>query len=140
MSNAPYYVYGMRNGVKLGDQTMVDGMIKDGLWCAFCDVAHGRRTPSTRRGRRASRGSSRTSSRPRSHRKAVAAIEAGKFKARDRRRCEIAGRKGPTIVDTDEGPRKDTTAETLAKLRPAFPAQVRRGRGPDRDGGQRVER
>src|SRR5215813_12255785 len=34
MSNAPY-VYGMRNGVKAGDQTMVDGMIKDGLWCAF---------------------------------------------------------------------------------------------------------
>src|SRR5690348_2412585 len=38
MSNAPYYVYGMRSGVKLGDQQMVDGMIKDGLWCAFCDV------------------------------------------------------------------------------------------------------
>ena len=34
MSNAPHYVYGMRNGVKLGDQQMVDGMIKDGLWCS----------------------------------------------------------------------------------------------------------
>ena len=34
MSNAPYYMYGMRNGVKLGDQKVVDGMIKDGLWCA----------------------------------------------------------------------------------------------------------
>ena len=41
MSNAPYYVYGMRNGVKLGDQQMVDGMIKDGLWCAFCDIHMG---------------------------------------------------------------------------------------------------
>src|SRR5881394_385149 len=41
MSNAPYYVYGMRNGVKLGDQTMVDGMIKDGLWCASCNVHMG---------------------------------------------------------------------------------------------------
>ncbi|HJQ20455.1 MAG TPA: beta-ketoacyl synthase N-terminal-like domain-containing protein, partial [Gemmatimonadaceae bacterium] len=41
MSNAPYYVYGMRNGVKLGDQKLVDGMIKDGLWCAFCDVHMG---------------------------------------------------------------------------------------------------
>src|SRR6185312_13988997 len=41
MSNAPYYVYGMRGGVKLGDQQMVDGMIKDGLWCAFCDVHMG---------------------------------------------------------------------------------------------------
>src|SRR5689334_14621011 len=36
MSNAPYYVSGMRNGVKLGDQTLVDGVIKDGLWCATC--------------------------------------------------------------------------------------------------------
>src|SRR5919107_3194330 len=41
MSNAPYYTYGMRNGVKAGDQTLVDGMIKDGLWCSFCDVHMG---------------------------------------------------------------------------------------------------
>src|SRR3982750_3845766 len=41
MSNAPYYNYGLRNGVKLGDQTLVDGMIKDGLWCSFCDVHMG---------------------------------------------------------------------------------------------------
>src|SRR6202165_1363813 len=41
MSNAPYYIYGMRAGVKLGDQEMVDGMIKDGLWCATCDVHMG---------------------------------------------------------------------------------------------------
>src|SRR6187200_2772851 len=41
MSNAPYYVYGMRNGVKLGDQSLVDGMIRDGLWCSSCDVHMG---------------------------------------------------------------------------------------------------
>src|SRR5438034_8766984 len=41
MSNAPYYNYGMRNGVKLGDHTLVDGMIRDGLWCSFCDVHMG---------------------------------------------------------------------------------------------------
>src|SRR3954471_5243884 len=41
MSNAPYYIYGMRGGVKLGDQPLVDGMIKDGLWCSFCDVHMG---------------------------------------------------------------------------------------------------
>ena len=41
MSNAPYYNYAMRTGVKLGDQTVVDGMIKDGLWCSFCDVHMG---------------------------------------------------------------------------------------------------
>ena len=41
MSNAPFYVYGMRNGVKLGDQKMVDGVVKDGLWCATCEVHMG---------------------------------------------------------------------------------------------------
>src|SRR5690242_5731945 len=42
MSNAPYYQYGIRGGVKAGDQTLVDGMIKDGLWCASCNVHMGR--------------------------------------------------------------------------------------------------
>jgi len=57
-----------------------------------------------------------------SHAKAVAAIDGGKFKD-EIVPVEIAGKKGPTIVDTDEGPRKDTTAETLAKLKPAFPGK-----------------
>jgi acetyl-CoA C-acetyltransferase len=63
-----------------------------------------------------------------SHRKAVAAQEAGKFAA-EIEPVEIAGRKGPTIVERDEGPRGDTTAETLAKLRPAFPPKE--GKGSD---------
>ena len=66
--------------------------------------------------------SSRTSSPPQSHAKAVAAIEAGKFKD-EIAPVQIPGKKGPTVVDTDEGPRNDTTAETLAKLRPAFPSK-----------------
>ena len=49
MSNAPYYVYGMRGGVKLGDQQMVDGMIKDGLWCASCNVHMGSHAEHTAR-------------------------------------------------------------------------------------------
>src|SRR5690242_5928306 len=49
MSNAPYYVYGYRAGVKFGDQTMVDGLIKDGLWCSFCDVHMGRHAEYTGR-------------------------------------------------------------------------------------------
>jgi acetyl-CoA C-acetyltransferase len=57
-----------------------------------------------------------------SHAKAVAAIDAGKFKA-EIVPVEIPGKKAATIVDTDEGPRKDTTAETLGKLRPAFPGK-----------------
>jgi acetyl-CoA C-acetyltransferase len=119
MSNAPYYVYGMRSGVKLADQKMVDGMIKDGLWCASCDVHMGRHAEYTATKAEVSR-QDQDEFAAASHRKAVSAIEAGKFKD-EIARVEIPGKKGPTVVDTDEGPRKDTTAETLAKLRPAFP-------------------
>src|SRR5437762_384373 len=79
MSNAPFYNYGMRNGVKLGDQQMVDGMIKDGLWCAFCDIHMGGHAEYTAK----KAGMSRTEQdelAAESHRKAVAAQAAGKFK------------------------------------------------------------
>ena len=59
----------------------------------------------------------------RSHQKAVAAIDAGRFKD-EIAPVQISGRKGMTTVDTDESPRKDTTAESLAKLRPAFPPKT----------------
>ena len=123
MSNAPYYIYGMRDGVKLGDQTLVDGMIKDGLWCAFCDVHMGgaRRVHGEEGGRHARR--SRTSSRRSRIAKAVARDRGREVQGRDRARARSPGKKGPTIVDTDEGPRNDTTAESLAKLRPAFPGK-----------------
>jgi acetyl-CoA C-acetyltransferase len=121
MSNAPYYVYGMRSGVKLTDQKMIDGMIKDGLWCASCDVHMGRHAEYTAKKAGATR-EEQDEFAAASHRKAVSAIEAGKFKS-EIARVEIPGKKGPTVVDTDESPRKDTTAETLAKLRPAFPAK-----------------
>jgi acetyl-CoA C-acetyltransferase len=118
MSNAPYYVYGMRNGVKLGDQQMVDGMIKDGLWCATCGVHMGSHAEYTANKAQVSRAEQDEFS-AQSHRKAVEAIAAGKFR-KEIVPVEIAGKKGSTIVDTDEGPRADTTPETLAKLRPAF--------------------
>ena len=121
MSNAPYYVYGMRNGVKLSDQKMVDGMIKDGLWCASCDVHMGGHAEYTAKKAGVTR-EDQDDFAAASHRKAIAAIESGKFKS-EIVRVEIPGKKGPTIVDTDEGPRKDTTADTLAKLRPAFPGK-----------------
>jgi acetyl-CoA C-acetyltransferase len=121
MSNAPYYVYGMRNGVKLSDQKMVDGMIKDGLWCASCDVHMGSHAEYTARKASVTR-EEQDEFAAASHRKAVTAIEAGKFKS-EIAPVQVPGKKGPTTVDTDEGPRKDTTAETLAKLRPAFPGK-----------------
>src|SRR6187551_1927355 len=119
MSNAPYYNYGMRGGVKLGDQTLVDGMIKDGLWCSFCDVHMGSHAKYTARKAEITRERQDQFALT-SHQRAVAAIEAGKFKA-EIVPVQIPGRKGPTTVDTDEGPRKDTSLEALAKLRPAFP-------------------
>jgi acetyl-CoA C-acetyltransferase len=118
MSNAPYYNYGMRGGVKLGDQQLVDGMIKDGLWCAFCDVHMGSHAEYTAMKARVTRAMQDEFS-AKSHQKAAAAIAAGKFKD-EIVPVEVPGRKGPTTVDTDEGPRKDTTVESLAKLRPAF--------------------
>ena len=122
MSNAPYYMYGLRNGVKAGDQTLVDGMIKDGLWCAFCDVHMGSHAEYTARKAELTR-ERQDEFAVASHRKAVAAIEAGRFKA-EIVPVPIPSRKGPTTVDTDEGPRKDTTMESLAKLRPAFPPKA----------------
>ncbi len=121
MSNAPYYIYGMRNGTKLGDQKMVDGMIKDGLWCASCDVHMGGHAEHTARKTSTTREEQDKFS-AESHGKAISAIEGGRFRA-EIVPVEIAGKKGNTIVDTDESPRKDTTAETLTKLKPAFPGK-----------------
>jgi len=123
MSNAPYYVYGMRNGVKLGDQSLVDGMIRDGLWCSSCDVHMGGHAEYTAKKANVSR-EQQDEFAAASHRKAVEAQRAGRFTA-EIAPVTIAGKKGDTIVDMDEGPRADTTADVLAKLRPAF------GKGSD---------
>ena len=121
MSNAPHYLYGIRGGVKIGDQQLVDGMIRDGLWCATCNVHMGAHAEYTAHKAQVTRADQDTFS-AQSHARAVAAQRAGKFTA-EIAPVEIVGRKGPTVVDTDEGPRADTTAETLAKLRPAFPGK-----------------
>jgi acetyl-CoA C-acetyltransferase len=107
--------------VKLSDQKMVDGMIKDGLWCASCDVHMGGHAEYTAKKAGVSR-EDQDEFAAASHRKAISAIEAGKFRS-EIAPVQIAGKKGPTTVDTDEGPRKDTTAETLARLKPAFPGK-----------------
>ena len=118
MSNAPFYLYGMRNGVKLGDQQLVDGVIRDGLWCSFCEVHMGGHAEYTARKAKITRAMQDEFA-VASHRKAVAAQEGGKFEA-EIVPVEIAGRKGAVTVTADEGPRKDTTAESLARLKPAF--------------------
>jgi acetyl-CoA C-acetyltransferase len=118
MSNAPYYIYGIRGGVKFGDQELVDGLIRDGLWCSFCDVHMGGHAEYTARKAGVTR-QMQDEFAVNSHRKAVEAIKAGKFRE-EIVPVEIAGRKGSVTVDTDENPREDTTLEGLGKLRPAF--------------------
>ena len=129
MSNAPFYVYGMRNGVKFGDQQMVDGLIKDGLWCSFCEVHMGGHAEYTAKKAGITR-QMQDEFAVASHRKAVQAIEGGKFRD-EIVPVEIPGKKGPTVVDTDEGPRPDTTLESLGKLRPAFAATAPKEMKPD---------
>jgi acetyl-CoA C-acetyltransferase len=121
MSNAPHYVFGMRGGVKIGDQTMVDGMIRDGLWCPTCNVHMGAHAEYTATKAGVSR-EQQDAFAAASHAKAVAAQQGGKFDA-EIVPVEIPGRKGPTIIAQDEGPRADTTAASLAGLRPAFPGK-----------------
>jgi acetyl-CoA C-acetyltransferase len=118
MSNAPHYLYGLRAGVKFGDQTLVDGVIRDGLWCSFCDVHMGGHAEYTAKKAQVTR-QMQDEFAVRSHEKAVAAIDAGKFRE-EIVPVQIAGKKGATLVETDEGPRRDTTLDTLARLRPAF--------------------
>ena len=118
MSNAPYYIYGIRNGVKFGDQQMVDGLIRDGLWCSFCDVHMGGHAEYTARKASVTR-QMQDEFAANSHRKAVAAMEQGKFRE-EIVPVDVPGKKGSVRVDADEGPRKDSTLESLGKLRPAF--------------------
>lgn len=121
MSNAPHYVYGMRQGIKLGDQTIADGVIKDGLWCSFCDVHMGGHAEYTAQKAGVTR-EQQDEFALQSHLKALAAMEGGKF-SEEIVPVEVPGRKGPTVVSADEGPRKETTREALGKLRPAFPGK-----------------
>lgn len=119
MSNVPFYLRGMREGVKFGDQTLVDGLVHDGLWCSFgqCHMGGHAEYTATKAGitREAADAFSLDS-----HRKAVAAMDAGGF-SREIVPVSIQGRKGTVVVDSDEGPRRDTSMEALGKLRPAFP-------------------
>ncbi len=122
MSNVPFFARGLRTGVKFGNQTLEDGLIHDGLWCSFGNCHMGGHAEHTADKAGISREDADAFS-LRSHQKAVAAIAAGKF-ASEIVPVTIAGRKGDTIVDTDECPRADTSMEALGRLRPAFPGDA----------------
>ncbi len=118
MSASPHYLYGMRTGIKAGNQTIVDGMIHDGLWDSFGTVHMGSYAEYTAQKAAITR-QDQDEFALQSHRKAVAAQESCKFKA-EIVPVEVAAKTGAMKVETDEGPRKDTTLEALARLKPAF--------------------
>jgi len=119
MSNAPYLLPKARDGYRLGDGTIVDSMIHDGLWDAFEKFHMGNTGEIVSEKYRVSR-ERQDEYALNSHRKALDAIGNGRF------REEIAGVPIPqkqgdaTLFDTDEGPRPDTSMEALRALKPAF--------------------
>jgi acetyl-CoA C-acetyltransferase len=119
MSKAPHLVWGLREGIKFGDVQIKDSMILDGLWCAFDNTHMGLTGEIVAEKFGATRGEQDAYALS-SHMKAVHAIEKGYFKD-EIVPVEVPQRKGePIIFAVDEGPRKDTTLEKLAKLRPVF--------------------
>ncbi len=119
MTNAPYLLPGARQGYRLGDKSVVDSMMFDGLFCAFDQVAMGAGTEKYA----ASAGLAREPQdelAAASHERAARAHKDGKFDD-EIVPVEVPQRKGdPVVVTTDEGVRGDTTVESLAGLRPAF--------------------
>jgi acetyl-CoA C-acetyltransferase len=118
MSNAPHYLYNYRNGIKAGNQTIVDGMIHDGLWDSFGNNHMGEYAEYTAEKAKVSR-QDQDAYAVESHRRAIAAQAAGQF-AGEMAAVDIVSRGGTTTVSADESPRADTTADTLAKLKPVF--------------------
>jgi len=122
MSNAPYLIPKAREGYRLGNGELVDSMINDGLWCAFENYHMGCTGEVVAEEYAISR-SQQDEFAAGSHRKAAAAIKAGKFKD-EIVPVEIPQKKGAALVfDTDETVREDTSIEGLAKLKPAFKSE-----------------
>src|SRR5437764_9320953 len=117
MSMAPHAAY-LRAGQKMGSLEMVDTMIKDGLWDAFNGYHMGTTAENVAKQYQITR-SQQDEFAVASQNKAEAAMKAGKFKD-EIVPVTIKGRKGDTVVDTDEFPKAGVTLESISKLRPAF--------------------
>ena len=117
MSQAPHAMH-LRNGTKMGNTDMIDTMIKDGLWDAFNGYHMGNTAENVAQKWQITRDQQDQFAAA-SQQKAEAAQKAGKFKD-EIVPITIKGRKGDVVVSEDEYPKHGTTAESLAKLRPAF--------------------
>lgn len=120
MNRAPYLLAGARFGYRMGNAEMLDAVVYDGLWCPFENWHMGRAAEFIARECGITR-EMQDEFAFNSHRKALAAMQAGKFK-HEIVPIEIPAKKGVTLFDTDETPRADTSLEALAKLKPAFEA------------------
>ena len=119
MSNAPYLLPRVREGLRMGDGQIVDSLILDGLWCAF-EQCHMGMSGEVVADRYSVGRAEQDEYAAQSHRKAAAASREGWFRD-ELLPVTIPGRKGQeTIVDRDEPIREDTTVEALAALKPAF--------------------
>ncbi|MCT1657516.1 acetyl-CoA C-acetyltransferase [Brevibacterium luteolum] len=119
MTNAPHMLEKSRAGYKYGTVKVRDHMDYDGLWDAFTDQAMGGLTEDANKGEREFSREQQDAFAAQSHQRAAAAWEAGRFDD-EVTPVTIKTRKGETTVDRDEGVRPDSTAESMAKLRPAF--------------------
>jgi acetyl-CoA C-acetyltransferase len=119
MSNAPYLLPRVREGLRMGNGTVVDSMINDGLWCAFENCHMGMSGEVVADAFAVSRADQDAYA-AESHRKAAEATREGWF-ADEIVPVHVPQKKGPAVVvDRDEAIREDTTVESLAALRPAF--------------------
>ncbi|KIL48133.1 acetyl-CoA C-acetyltransferase [Jeotgalibacillus campisalis] len=119
MSRAPYLIENGREGFKMGDQKIIDSMIKDGLWCAFNDYHMGQ-TAENLCDRYSLSRDEQDEFAASSQQKAEEAIQSGRFES-EIVPVIIPQKKGdPIVFKVDEHPRTGTTKDSLAKLRPAF--------------------
>jgi acetyl-CoA C-acetyltransferase len=118
MTHAPYAVRNARNGYRMGNGTFEDLMISDGLWCAVDDVHMGEHSDNVSAELEIGR-EEQDAWALRSHRRALAAIDSGTM-AEEIAPMEWVDRKGTVRIEVDEAPRRDTSSEALANLKPAF--------------------
>ncbi len=119
MNMAPYMLLKARTGYRLGHDRLIDAVVHDGLWCPFEDQHMGEAAEWIARTYHISR-EAQDQFALESHQKAIAAIDAGRFEE-EIVPVEVPQRKGePVHLDTDECPRRDTSLDKLARLRPVF--------------------
>lgn len=118
MSNAPHLLPNARKGYRLGHAEVLDANTQDGLWCSINNEGMGLTGERVADKYQISR-EEQDAYAAASHQKAIAAQQAGRFKD-EIVPVTVKGRKGDVVVDADEGPRADTSEETLGKLKPAF--------------------